>query len=314
MNNLFVFFGWDGDGTAAIPFLLLLYYCQLHSMVTQIKVGTVRSYNSSKPILCLSIRHLLRKKKENTNTSFGTLTLSPQSMLETALQVLSDNDAHATCPQNDVSFDASGWESLNIVSGSPAIVDVLGEHATLFGRLYLSKLLTSPTTNISRIKNRQKLIIQLQLARSIRKQIKEELHRISGLQNSLLSLVHTDHPLYHDDIRLYHHKWILRSLKKQHRITENITKLVGDAWFSIGPAFLFGGILYNLYQYGKMLHCAPAKSNEILSRTGGTKRSLSMTMGIVAGYSIFSALSSPYLGTTTSPSNALSVPSTQTAT
>lgn len=231
------------------------------------------------------------------DTSFGTLTLSRQNQLETALNIMSYNDMHRHLPSN-VMFTQDAWKSLQLLTGSPAVVDSLGTHSTVFGRLFLAKILTSPTTDITRLKRRQDLIVQLQLAQSCRAKIKDNLKKIARLEAHLLSLSHEDHPIYGDDIRLFHHKWLPRKLKMHDRNTENFSKILGDIWFSIGPLFAFGGMIaalikklyevntnrtFSINRWLQVSH-APGNRDAILQRLDVTRSTANILMGAAGMY------------------------------
>ena len=95
-----------------------------------------------------------RKKAFSSNTSsigdtsFGVLTLSEQAALENGLNLMAQNDAYAS-PASDVLFTQDAWESLHLLTGSASVLDTLGHTRTLFGRLFLAKMLTSPTTDLN---------------------------------------------------------------------------------------------------------------------------------------------------------------------
>lgn len=173
------------------------------------------------------------------NTSFGKLTLSARASNELALHLMASNDAHAQ-PNQSVLFGPDAWKSLKIITGNPSVLDMLGYNKTIFGRLFLAKLLTAPTTDVDLITKRQYAIRSFCLSKSLKATVDTYLSNIARLQPHLLSLADENHPIYSDDIKLLHHNFIFRKLVPHNRTWENIVKVFADVWYLANPTIPFG--------------------------------------------------------------------------
>jgi len=164
-------------------------------------------------------------------------TLSTQALQEHALELLAMHDTQAH-NVGDVTFHPHAWDRLDLISG---VLPAIDRTKTVFGKLYLARLLTSPTHDITTLRNRQKVIKAFLQRPEKTKKIVSLLSEIAGHQKDMIGLLDPKHPLYDEGIQLVFHKWpprMLFSLLSKHRYMESFSKMLGDAWFTFGP-FLY---------------------------------------------------------------------------
>ena len=179
-----------------------------------------------------------KKQKHNPRAQYA---LSDQELQEQALELLAMHDTHAQ-KMGNVSFTKNAWGSLDLLTGSHSVLAALNRTKTVFGRLYLAKLLTNPTTDIDRLTKRQNLIKAFINRPVETKQITSLLKEIGENENQMLGLLNPQHPLYGNGVQRIFHNWVPRKILTwftKHRYIDGVAKLLGDIWFLAAP-FSYG--------------------------------------------------------------------------
>ncbi len=110
------------------------------------------------------------------------------------------------CPQNTV-LNKNGWQNLEFLAGShdqaPDIARLLDNTETIFGKLYSTYLLTSPTTNISVLHNRQALIKEFVNNTALATRLTESLQRTAAAHNTFSFLYEEESEFNFEAIKKY---------------------------------------------------------------------------------------------------------------
>lgn len=188
-----------------------------------------------------------RIKKVVGCTSFGIMRMTVKQAREQALMMMSEHDTKGS-QRGDVTFPVDAWESLNILTGSPSVLDSISKHTqTYFGPLFLARLLTTPTTDIDKLSKRQTLIESLSQTPELKTTLETLCGAAGKLQDHLIGLTSPQHPLYDEGFKLYHDKWFLNRVLPSKRGWATVAKLGGDAWLGVGPIMMAAA----MYKIGK---------------------------------------------------------------
>lgn len=178
------------------------------------------------------------KKAKNTKekVSFGTLSLPAQTQMEMALELMARLDQPLYDGKDIALFAPDTWQSLRLIDQEPsALSGIAPDMKTIFGKLFLARMLTTPTINLDRIKMRQEAIQELYNDPEKTKRIATLCGEIKELQEHLLGITNSEHPLYQKGLRIYLHDFFLRPINERSLGWNRFTKLFGDIWYAMGP-------------------------------------------------------------------------------
>lgn len=182
------------------------------------------------------------EKKEKDANLFGSLPLPAQTQTEMAFELMAHLDQPTSEQKNLALFSPDTWHSLRIIDQEPsALSGIAPGMQTIFGKIFLARLLTSPTTDIKLITARQKAIAELASNSKSNEKIIKLCSKVKPLQEQLLGLTSEEHPIYQKGLRIYLHDFFLRGIKPSSKKWNRFSKLFGDIWYFAGPitALLF---------------------------------------------------------------------------
>ncbi len=210
-----------------------------------------QSENGEEELSDLPLPQTLTKKPKETNV-FGSLPLSLQTQTEMALELMATLDQPANSADSLALFSPETWHSLRIIDQEPsALGGIAPDMQTIFGKLFLARLLTNPTVNIETIKARQKALKELCNAPQFNEKIAHLCSKISAVQEQIIGLTSAEHPLYDKGLRIYLHDFFLRGLKPNSRGWNRFSKTFGDIWYLLGPISMNLGTIVAWRNYQK---------------------------------------------------------------
>lgn len=201
-------------------------------------------------LILIAFRHSIGHQEtshENGQPSIqasGELAAAPRLPLATqtemALELMSQLDTPRGTQGEKAIFPPDAWQSLRLISQEPSVLSgIAPDMQTIWGKIFLARLLTAPTTDVDRIRARQKAIEVFSKDRTLLENIRAICNTVGQVQEPLLGLTNTDHPLYDKGLRIYQHEFFFRSFGPRGRQGWNrFAKLFGDVWYGAGVVAL----------------------------------------------------------------------------
>jgi hypothetical protein len=187
-----------------------------------------------------------KAKKKTTGkekVSFGSLSLPQQTQMEMALELMARLDQPTYNSEDRALFAADTWQSLRLVDQEPSALSGIAPNMnTIFGKLFLARMLTTPTTDLERIETRQNAIKELCEDQLKTKEITKICASVKKVQEHILGLTNTEHPLYQKGLRIYLHDFFMRPVAKENKGWNRFSKLFGDVWYAAGPPLAILGL------------------------------------------------------------------------
>jgi hypothetical protein len=184
-----------------------------------------------------------KKPNGKEKVSFGDLPLPPQTQMEMALELMARLDQPAYESDQGALFAADTWQSLRLVDQEPsALSGIAPGMQTIFGKLFLARMLTTPTIDLARIEKRQNAIKELCEHADKTKEIRAICGNVKQVQEKILGLTNSEHPLYQKGLRIYLHDFFLRPVAKGNKGWNRFSKLFGDVWYAAGPPIAVLGL------------------------------------------------------------------------
>jgi|GEM_PF-3184607 len=177
------------------------------------------------------------QKKAKT---FGTLSMSREAQSERALELMTLLDKPVFAMDSMALFSPDTWQSLHLLDKEPNVMSTIAPGMqTLFGKFYLMRLVTGPSTDVNRIHRRAQAIKELSRETETTQKIVRLCNLVGQRQEQLLGLTSAEHPLYQKDLEVYLHEFFLRSIGGS-KLAESkgwnrFTKIFGDVWYGLGP-------------------------------------------------------------------------------
>ena len=110
------------------------------------------------------------------------------------------------CTHNSI-LDKNGWQNLELLSGShdgaPDVAHLLDQTETIFGKLFSTYLLTSPTSDTTVLQNRQAVIKEFLNNKELSAKITESLKKTAAAQNTFFFLYEDESDFNFEEISKY---------------------------------------------------------------------------------------------------------------
>ncbi|MDQ5890578.1 MAG: mismatch repair protein MutS [Candidatus Dependentiae bacterium] len=183
----------------------------------------------------------------------SSLSLSEQTQTEMAIELMAQLDTPNYDVANGAIFSPDTWQSLRLVDKEPsALSGIAPDMKTIFGKIFLARLLTTPTIDIQRITARQEAIQELCNNPKATQKIIDLCSDVQQVQEQLLGLTSKDHPLYDKGLRIYQHEFFFRSFgPRSKKVWNRVAKLFGDLWYTAGLVALPVLNIQGIIGYGK---------------------------------------------------------------
>jgi len=217
---------------------------------------------------------------------FGSLPLAVQTQTEMAFELMAHLDQPTSAQEDRALFSPETWHSLRIIDQEPsALGGIAPDMKTIFGKIFLARLLTSPTTNRALIKTRQKAIRELCKNPQFNSEIVKLCHKVQPLQEQLLGLTSAEHPLYQNGLRIYLHDFFLRGINSKSQVWNRFSKNFGDIWYLAGPLAAAGFMIKATTNFNKAYQAGELNTKFGLEqKTRNTALLSTVLAGILAYY------------------------------